>query len=50
MVLIKLVNGLLPFLSGLSIYGNMALTLAHKGIEYFLGFGLEGHGLCVVDL
>ena len=45
MVLIELVNGLLPFLSNLGIYGNVAPTLAHKGIECFLGSGLEGHGI-----
>ena len=49
-VLIKLVNGLLPFLSGLGICGNMVLILAYKGIEYFLCFGLKGRGLCVINL
>ena len=50
MVLIKLVNGLLPFLNGFSIYGNVTLILAYKEIEYFLGFGLEGRGLCIINL
>ena len=49
-VLIKLVNALLPFLSSLNIYGNVAPTLAYKGIEYFLCSGLEGRGLYIVDL
>ena len=49
-VLIKLVNGLLLFLSGLGICGNVALTLVYKGIEYFLSSGLEGRGLCIVNL
>ena len=49
-VLIKLVNGLLPFLSGLGIYGNVALTFAYEGIEYFLGSDLKGRGLRVVNL
>ena len=49
MVLIKSVNSLLPFLSGFCIYGNVALILAHEGIEYFLCSGLKGHGLCVID-
>ena len=49
-VLIKLVNGLLPFFSGFGICGNVAPILAHKGIKCFLGFDLEGRGLCVIDL
>ena len=49
-VLIKLVDGLLPFLSGLGICGNVAPIFAYKGIECFLGFGLKGRGLCVVNL
>ena len=48
-VLIKLINGLLPFLNGFGIYGNMAPTLAHKGIERFFYFGLKGRGLCIVN-
>ena len=36
MVLIKLVNNLLPFLYSFNICGNIAPTLAHKGIEHFL--------------
>ena len=50
MVLIKLVNGLLPFLSGFGVCGNVALTFAYKGIKRFLCSGLEGRGLCVVNL
>ena len=50
MVLIKLVNGLLPFLSGLGICGNVALILAYEGIERFLCSGLKGRGLCVINL
>ena len=50
MVLIKLVNGLLPFLSGLNVCGNVALIHAHKGIESFLYSGLEGCGLYVINL
>ena len=50
MVLIKLVNNLLLFLNGFGIYGNMALILAYKGIEYFLYFGLKGRGLYIVNL
>ena len=50
MVLIKLINSLLPFLSGFGICGNVAPTFAYKGIERFLGFGLEGRGLCIVNL
>ena len=49
-VLIKLVNGLLPFLSGFSVYGNVAPIVAYKGIERFLYFGLEGRGLYVINL
>ena len=49
-VLIKLVNDLLPFLNGLGIYGNIVPILAYKGIEYFLGSGLEGRGLYIVNL
>ena len=48
-MLIKLINSLLPFLKGFSIYGNIVLILAYKGIEYFLGFGLKGRGLCIVN-
>ena len=50
MVLIKLVNGLLPFFNSFGIYGNMALTLAYKGIEHFLYSGLKGRGLCIINL
>ena len=49
MVLIKLVNGLLLFLSGFGICGNVALILAYKGIECFFYSGLEGCGLCIVN-
>ena len=50
MVLIKLVDGLLLFLSGFGICGNVALILAYEGIKRFLCSGLEGRGLCVVNL
>ena len=50
MVLIKLINGLLFFLSGLGVCGNVALIFVYKGIERFLYFGLESRGLRVVDL
>ena len=50
MVLIKLINGLLLFLSDLNICGNMAPILAYKGIEYFLYFGLKNRGLYIVNL
>ena len=49
-VLIKLVNSLLLFLSGFGVCGNVAPTFVYEGIEYFLCFGLEGRGLCVVNL
>ena len=49
-MLIKLVNGLLPFFNGFGIYDNMAPILAYKGIERFLYSGLEGRGLYIVDL
>ena len=50
MVLIKLINDLLPFLNGFNVCGNVAPTLAHKGIERFLYSGLGGRGLYIIDL
>ena len=49
MVLIKLINGLLPFLSNFGIYGNVAPILAYKGIERFLYSGLESRGLYIIN-
>ena len=50
MILIEFINGILPFFNNFNVYGNMALILAHKAIEYFLYFGLKDRGLYIINL